>query len=259
MLAFHLVLVALLGFSLALAIAQLGLTAYVVSSRDNSHREITYSFAQGYSDHTVRASTPGIYSFLVFAACWTILITLAALVLPCLCTRKGRPAGRLNAFLGIGLTVVYLATMVFWLAGFADLVAKFGVDGSDDYTNAIVALAIVLWVLFLVLFILVILAICGVLEAEWSGYRSMRKSQEPPATPTTNAPVAKAPISVAPVHDVPIDTTPVAPSELSTHDTEALRHHQPHSQSQSTSSPSAVASVELSGDSIYREHPALRS
>lgn len=102
--------------------------------------------------------------------------------------------------------------------------------------------------LFVALFILSVLAICGVLVSEWPGYQSMRKNHEATAPRATNAPVTNAP-----AHDVPMSTTPVAPSELSTHDAEAL-HNQPHSQPHSTSSPSAIASVELSGDSVPREH-----
>lgn len=96
--------------------------------------------------------------------------------------------------------------------------------------------------LFLALFILSVLSLCGVLVSDWVGYQSMRKSQAVKASAPANDP------------EVPMSTHPVAPpSELSTRDAEPL-HDQPNTQSLSASSPSAIASAELSGDSVHDHH-----
>lgn len=145
MLALHIALYALLGSALFLAIVQLGLTAYVVSYWGDNYSNYSIDFSGGYPYRTaVRASTPDSLALLVFAACWTILVTIAALVLPWLFTRKGTTTGKLNTILGIGFAVAYFVTMAFWLAGFGDLVAKTGGNWSD-YVNAIIAFAVILW------------------------------------------------------------------------------------------------------------------
>lgn len=144
MLALHIALYALLGSALLLAIVQLGLTGYVVSYWGDNYSDYSFDIG-GYSyGTTVRASTPASLAFLIFAACWTILVIIAGLVLPWFFTRKGATTGKLNTVLGIGFAVVYFVTMVFWLAGFGDLVAKLGGNWSD-YVNAIIAFAVILW------------------------------------------------------------------------------------------------------------------
>jgi hypothetical protein len=97
--------------------------------------------------------------------------------------------------------------------------------------------------LFVALVVFTALAMCGVMASDWAGYQSMRKYKG-------NAPTAGTvhghPMSMNPV-------TPMAPSELSSRDAEGL-HNQPNNQSLSPSLPSAVHSVELSGDNIHRKH-----
>lgn len=150
MLALHIALFALLGSSLVLSVVQLGLTAYVVTFWGGTRRQYSYSLSDGYSYRTIRASTPEILAFLVFVACWSILVTIAGLVLPWFYTRKGTTTGKLNTILGIGFAVAYGVTMVFWLAGFGDLVAKLGGASSSDYVNAVIAFAVILWLVLLI-------------------------------------------------------------------------------------------------------------
>ncbi|KAJ5580322.1 uncharacterized protein N7459_006307 [Penicillium hispanicum] len=250
MLALHITLYALLGASLAFAIVELGLSAYVVSYWGGTRKEAYWDPSQGFGYRDVHVGTPGILIFLIFSACWTILVSLAALVLPWFYTRKGFVSATLNTVLGIGFAAVYFVSMVFWLACFADIVYLLhGSTSTSPYLDAIIAFAVLLWVLFLALFILVILALCGVLLSTWAGYQSMRK-QKMDSTPPPPPPASE------PVHDrdMPTNTNPAAPaSELSTRDAEAL-HNQPPSQSHSVSSPSAVVSAELSGDSVHDHH-----
>lgn len=93
--------------------------------------------------------------------------------------------------------------------------------------------------LFVALLVLSILTLCGVLNSDWVGYRSMRGARTEKSAP------AAAP-------EVPMSTDPVtSPSELSSRDAEVL-HNQPNNQPLSPSSPSAVAS-ELSGDNVHEK------
>lgn len=81
----------------------------------------------------------------------------------------------------------------------------------------------------------------------------MRKTQAVDAPETREAGLATREAGPA-AQDVPASTVPApAPSELSTRDAEAM-HNQPISRAHSTSSPSAIASVELSGDSAVHSH-----
>lgn len=279
MLALHFILCALLGVSLAGAIVELGLSAYVTTFWGNTQKVPYWNLIQGYAYRGVDVGMPGILIFLIFSACWTVLISAAALVLPRLLTRKGHVSASLNAILGFGLAVAYFVTMAFWLAGFADLVSVLnGGMSTSDYVNAIIAFAVLLWyvlltetlegvltvswndrVLFLLLFILAILALCGVLTSTWTGYQSMRKEK----SASTSSPSPPQPSALAPVEptrgperdrEVPMSANPAGPaSELSTRQSEAL-HNQPTSQSHSVSSPSAVVSAELSGDSVHNHH-----
>lgn len=149
MLALHLTLYALLGVSLAFAIVELGLSAYVVSYWGGTRKEAYWDPSQGFGYHDVHVSTPGILIFLLFSACWTILISIAALVLPWFSTRKGFVSATLNTVLGIGLAAVYFVTMVFWLACFADIVSLLnGVTSTSAYLNAVIAFAVLLWCVF---------------------------------------------------------------------------------------------------------------
>ncbi|KAJ5929872.1 hypothetical protein N7454_006822 [Penicillium verhagenii] len=245
MTALHIALYTLLATSLVFAIVELGLSAYVDSFYGGTREEVYYNAYSGYGYEDVNVSTPPILAFLIFSSCWTILITVGAVLLSWFYTRKGM-SGKPSTILGIVFTVVYFATMVFWLACFADIASYLdGYTSHDDYLNAVIAFAVLLWLLFLALFILSVLALCGVLVSDWVGYRSMRNAQR------DSAPVISAP---GPAPEVPMSTNPVAPpSELSTRDAEPL-NDQPNNHSHSASSPSAIASVELNGDSIHSHH-----
>ncbi|KAJ5201368.1 uncharacterized protein N7498_006031 [Penicillium cinerascens] len=249
MLALHTALYALVGTCFLFSVVELGLCAYIASVWSGT-RSVGYDdlFA-GYVPKNVDVSTPGILTFLIFSACWSILVAVAALVLPWFYTSKGFVTAKLNAILGIVFAVVYFVTWVFWLACFADIASMLGGFTSyNNFLNAVIALAVLLWFLFLDLFILSILALCGVLVSDRAGYQSMRKTQVVDAPETREAGPA--------AQDMPASTVPApAPSELSTREVEAM-HNQPVSRAHSTSSPSAIASVELSGDSAIHSHHA---
>ncbi|KAJ5392638.1 hypothetical protein N7509_008128 [Penicillium cosmopolitanum] len=242
MLALHTALYVLLGTALVFAIVELGLSAYVVSGYSGNAEEWSCdAFTCGY--HTVKVSTPGILAFLVFVSLWTMIVSVAAAVLPWFYARKGNVTSKLNMTLGISTIVVYFITSVFWLACFADIVTIFGAGNVyNDYLNAVVAFAVLLWLIFVALVILTILTAVGVLVSSWPGHQNMRQNRTS---------------GTAPVHDVPMSTAPPAPlpgavpSELSARDAEAL-HDQAHSQSHSISSPSAVNSAELDGGNGHK-------
>ncbi|KAJ5810719.1 uncharacterized protein N7503_002937 [Penicillium pulvis] len=242
MIALHIALYTILATSLVFAIIELGLCAYVTAYYGGTYQEYSYNASGGYSYQNVKVSTPSIVAFLMFSAVWTILITPGGGVLSWFYTRKG-VSEKISKILGIVFAVVYFVTMVFWLACFADIASYLdGFTSFNDYYNAVIAFAVLLWLLFLALFILSVLSLCGVLVSDWVGYQSMRKSQADKA----GAPAADP--------EVPMSTNPVAPpSELSTRDAEPL-HDQPNNQSLSPSSPSAIASAELSGDSVHDHH-----
>jgi hypothetical protein len=145
MLALHIALYVLLGTALLFAIVELGLSAYVVSGYSGSFEEYTCNgFSCGYQ--TVKVSTPGILAFLVFVSLWTMIVSVAAAVLPWFYARKGNVTSKLNMILGISTIVVYFITSVFWLACFADIVTIFGAGNVySDYLNAVVAFAVLLW------------------------------------------------------------------------------------------------------------------
>ena len=82
MLALHIVLYVLLGTCLAFAIVELGLTAYVASIWTGDRETYTWNAYEGYVYTTVHYSAPGILIFIIFTACWTVLVSAAALVLP---------------------------------------------------------------------------------------------------------------------------------------------------------------------------------
>ncbi|KAJ6151682.1 hypothetical protein N7470_006810 [Penicillium chermesinum] len=239
MLPLHIALYSLLATALAFAIIELGLTAYVTSAISDYSREELFRRYWDYSYSYWHVSTPSILIFLLFTSCWTILASAGALAAPWVFGRRG-VSSKLNKILSVSLAAVYFVTMVFWLAAFADFVSYFDGNFFSDYLSAIVAFAVLDWLLFLALFIVTILALCGVLVSDWPGYHSFRGAH------TQKEKSAPADASAAP-HDVPMSTNPVAPSELSSRDTEAL-HDQPHTRAFSPSSRSAVTSAELSGD-----------
>ncbi|OGE49905.1 hypothetical protein PENARI_c019G00605 [Penicillium arizonense] len=239
MLALNIVLYALLGTSLAFAIVELGLSAFLTSAYTGTREVATWSAYSGYSYTTVNVKAPAILAFLVFSACWTILVTAAALVLPWHFAKKGFVTAKLNTILASCFVGVYSITMVFWLACFADLASLLGGGTSDSpYFNAILAFGVLLWLLFVALVVFTVLAMCGVMASDWAGYQSLRKDKGVEGAQTSGH-----------AHDVPMSTTPVVP-EMSARDAEGL-HNQPSSQSHSISSPSAVHSAELNGDSVH--------
>lgn len=140
MLVLNIVLYSLLGTSFVFAIVELGLSAFVVSAFDNTTQE--YDTWGGYVNVKVKA--PAIVSFMVFASLWTMLITVAALVLPWFYTRKGSVTPKLNTILAASFVAVYFVTMVFWLASFADLATYLDYT-SNEYYNAMIAFAVLLW------------------------------------------------------------------------------------------------------------------
>ncbi|KAJ5481163.1 hypothetical protein N7539_007057 [Penicillium diatomitis] len=224
MIILHVALFAILGTCLVFSIIELGLTAYVVSFFSGTHQEETWDPYSGYSVTDVHYSTPGILAFMLFSAIWSILVSIAAAVLPWFYTRKGVASRRLNTIFGVLFIVTFFVTSVFWLACFADIAAQLGGGVSlSDYLNAMIAFAVLLWLLFLALGILAVLSACGVLVSDWPGYQSMRQgavTEQPhastvPATATANEQMSTVPTPA-----------PVAVTEPAGHDAEAL-HHQP--------------------------------
>ncbi|GIJ90586.1 hypothetical protein Asppvi_009546 [Aspergillus pseudoviridinutans] len=171
---------ALLGTSFVFAVIELGLGGHVASISTGS-RKIPYydpSSEWGYSYKTVTISAPPILAFLIFTAVWTMLVSAAAFLLPWFLRAKAGPGTRLNTILTGALGGVYFVTMVFWLACFADIAADLsGIGTANDYYNAVIAFAVLLWLLFIALFVLVVLAMLGVLECDAPGYAGMRKEE----------------------------------------------------------------------------------
>lgn len=146
MLALNIVLYVLLGTSLAFAIVELGLSAYVTSAYSGTQRISTGNAYSGYSWSNVKVKPPAIIVFLVFSSCWTVLVTVAALLVPWHYTRKGLVTARLNTILAATFVALYSITMVFWLACFADLATILnGVLGVNPYFDAIIAFGVLLW------------------------------------------------------------------------------------------------------------------
>lgn len=146
MLALHLTFFALSGSCLAFSIIELGLSAYVATIWGGSRQVPYWDPYNGYQYRSVHVDTPGIVDFLLFSACWSVLASIAALVLPWFYTRKGFVHPMLNTILGVSLAVVYFVTSVFWLACFADIASLLGGGiSSSDYLNAVIAFAVLLW------------------------------------------------------------------------------------------------------------------
>ncbi|KAJ6019344.1 hypothetical protein N7522_001411 [Penicillium canescens] len=232
MLALHIVLYTLMGTSFAFAIVELGLSAYATTGWSGNQQP------------------PDTLIFVLFTTCWSILVSVIAPVLPWFYTRKGFVSRKLNTILGVSTIIVYFVTSVFWLACFAGVIAELGGGSWLDIVNAVIAFAVLLWLLFLALFILAILAVCGVMVSDWAGYQSMKEGVADPVSPQTSTlpPLA---------NDVPVDqphTARDAASELSHCGTEPLHKQPPTSQAHSPSSPSGIASAEFSGDSNAHHH-----
>ncbi|OQE35107.1 hypothetical protein PENCOP_c014G08609 [Penicillium coprophilum] len=202
MLALNIVLYVLLGTSLVFSIVELGLSAFIAAAYSGTQDIETWSAYSGYSYTQVNLKPPAILVFIVFSSVWTILGTVAALVLPWYYTRKGLVSAKLNTVLAALFVAIYFVTMVFWLACFADLANLLGGGTSTNpYYNAMLAFGVLLWLLFLALVVLAILAMCGILLSDWAGYQSLRKEGGGGAQQTT----ARS------AHEVPMGTDPVAP------------------------------------------------
>ena len=146
MLALHIALYALLGTCFLFSVVELGLCAYVASVWSGTRSVGYYEPFAGYVSKNVDVSTPGILAFLIFSACWSILVAVAAVVLPWFYTGKGFVTAKLNAILGVVFAVVYFVTWVFWLACFADIASMLGGFTSyNNYLNAVIAFAVLLW------------------------------------------------------------------------------------------------------------------
>lgn len=149
MLALDIALWALLGTCLAFSIIELGLAAYVASIWDGTQRAPYWDPYQGYVYSSFHVETPGIVDFLLFSACWSILASVAAVVLPWFYTRKGPASAQLNTILGVASSVVFFITSVFWLACFADIASLLaGEISTSDYLNAVIAFAVLLWYVY---------------------------------------------------------------------------------------------------------------
>ncbi|GFF26594.1 hypothetical protein IFM61606_09781 [Aspergillus udagawae] len=169
---------ALLGISFVFAVIELGLGGHIASFYTGSHKTLVYdpSSSWGYSYKTIKFSVPGILGFQIFTAVWTMLVSVAAFLLPWFLRAKAAPGTRLSTIITYALGGVYFVTMVFWLACFSDIAAELdGLGTSSNYYNAVMAFAVLLWLLFVALFVIVVLAVLGILEIDAPGYAGMRK------------------------------------------------------------------------------------
>lgn len=136
----HTALYVLLGTAFAFAVIELGLSGYIESQYGS------YDYYSGSYRHRINVSSPPIVGFLIFCSVWTMLVTGGALFSSWFFTRRGPVARSFNFIMAIVHMLLYFVTMVFWLAGFADMAALLGgrVYGSD-YANAIIAFGVLLW------------------------------------------------------------------------------------------------------------------
>ncbi|KAH1985688.1 hypothetical protein KXV92_000642 [Aspergillus fumigatus] len=177
---------ALLGVAFVFAVIELGLGGHIASISTGSRKIPFYdpSSSWGYSYKTIKYSVPGIVAFQIFTSVWTMLVSVAAFLLPWFLRVKAAPGTRLNTIITGALGGAYFVTMVFWLACFADIATKLGELGAtSDYYNAVIAFAVLSWLLFVALFVIVVLAILGILECDAPGYAGMRKRAATQATP----------------------------------------------------------------------------
>lgn len=177
---------ALLGVAFVFAVIELGLGGHIASISTGSRKIPFYdpSSSWGYSYKTIKYSVPGIVAFQIFTSVWTMLVSVAAFLLPWFLRVKAAPGTRLNTIITGALGGAYFVTMVFWLACFADIATKLDELGAtSDYYNAVIAFVVLSWLLFVALFVIVVLAILGILECDAPGYAGMRKRAATQATP----------------------------------------------------------------------------
>jgi hypothetical protein len=142
---------ALLGVSFVFAVIELGLGGHIASFYTGSHKTLVYdpSSSWGYSYKTIKFSVPGILGFQIFTAVWTMLVSVAAFLLPWFLRAKAAPGTRLSTIITYALGSVYFVTMVFWLACFSDIAAELdGLGTSSNYYNAVMAFAVLLWYVY---------------------------------------------------------------------------------------------------------------
>ncbi|KNG91275.1 integral membrane protein, partial [Aspergillus nomiae NRRL 13137] len=178
---------ALLGTTFVFAVIELGLTGHLVSFFSQSNREYRYDPSRnGYTSQRVTIAVPSILAFILFNSVWTMLASVAAAVVPWIFRSKAATNTALNTIITIGLLGLYSVTMVFWLASFATMAARLShTYGTSDYVNAIIAFAVLLWVLFCVLTLAVTLGICGILKFDLPGYRPLGRKETPSTAPAT--------------------------------------------------------------------------
>ncbi|KAH1545131.1 hypothetical protein KXX57_004850, partial [Aspergillus fumigatus] len=136
---------ALLGVAFVFAVIELGLGGHIASISTGSRKIPFYdpSSSWGYSYKTIKYSVPGIVAFQIFTSVWTMLVSVAAFLLPWFLRVKAAPGTRLNTIITGALGGAYFVTMVFWLACFADIATKLGELGAtSDYYNAVIAFAV---------------------------------------------------------------------------------------------------------------------
>jgi hypothetical protein len=142
---------ALLGISFVFAVIELGLAGHIASAGSGSRRMPVpdSSSFYGYTFKTVKVSVPAIVAFVIFTAVWTMLVSVAAILLPWFFRTKAGAGSRLSTMLTGALGGLYFVTMVFWLASFADIAARLdGVGATSDYYNAVIAFAVLLWYVY---------------------------------------------------------------------------------------------------------------
>jgi len=114
------------------------------------------------------------FGFLVFCSVWTIFVTAFLIAFPIYGTASRGDVERWYSPLTIALNAV---TMIFWLAGFAadaDLYNGYNPRGT---AGALLAFAVMLWLIFLALLILNILTAIGVLRSDRAGHTRMTRGK----------------------------------------------------------------------------------
>lgn len=142
----HTALYALLGTAFIFSIIELGLSAYLVSRFRSVKSDLDHYndyFDDYYDNYYV--SMPAVFPFILFASIWTFLITPGAVASSWFLARRGPVSRKINMLLGFVLVVVYFVTMVFWLAGFADVSYLMGNRFGSAYSDAIIAFGVLLW------------------------------------------------------------------------------------------------------------------
>ncbi|KAH3113197.1 hypothetical protein KXW41_003314 [Aspergillus fumigatus] len=169
---------ALLGVAFVFAVIELGLGGHIASISTGSRKIPFYdpSSSWGYSYKTIKYSVPGIVAFQIFTSVWTMLVSVAAFLLPWFLRVKAAPGTRLNTIITGALGGAYFVTMVFWLACFADAAISQLIKGGFPIAAGPA-------LLFVALFVIVVLAILGILECDAPGYAGMRKRAATQATP----------------------------------------------------------------------------